>query len=155
MLNRQRKVTNMGQTEKEIERKFPNSQAAYYSVDLCFKKRSLRALVHYRASGKEWEEDEMDELDLPTSVGRSLAKEIVHFFDRKCDEHNELRAIQYARAYIQEKALYERWEGLVRDYSFEHFSDAYDKFFRLEQFCSWNFVVHKKPTLFGQVAEGI
>lgn len=90
--------TDLDSTEAAIQVRRPKSKDAYYSVELCFddKHKSMHAFLHYRAGDGERKADDLRTYNLPSSIGDHFAKEMVEFFGKVCDKHNEPRAIQYA-----------------------------------------------------------
>lgn len=149
--------TDVHSIEARLEAKHLNPQGAYYGIELCFndKGKSMYPFLNYRASDGVSKTDELGTGDIPISVQSHFVKEMVEFFGNVCDEHNETRAIHYARAYIQEKVLSAGREGRTGDYMFEQVSDMYDEFQNLVDFCTWTRDLDDKPTLFGKVAERI
>lgn len=88
-------------------------------------------------------------------VRNELARDAMNFFGRMCDEHNESRAVHYARRHIQQMATFSSRSAEVyrETYSFEQFSDIHDTVEETRLLLAW--AGQDAPTLFRAKARKI
>lgn len=139
--------------EEPIIKKHPRLKSAYCSIEVSFKNKSFTFFLTGRNESGGRDHVELDEFELSQACRTALAVDIIEFMGGQCDEHNESRAVKYARFYIQQKALSRGSGSVVSQYKFEQFSDIFDQMPDLERFCDW--VRKPAPRLFGVIAEKV
>lgn len=109
-------------------------------------------LVDYKV-GVDWKSDKLNKEDLSPSLRRRAMLAALEWTRDEVDSYNQNRALQYARVYLQEKALSHLGVGSSRDYAFAPLSALLARNSELERFCGARTLA--EPILFNVSAEHV
>jgi hypothetical protein len=97
------------------------------------RREAIQLLVDYKV-GLDWKSDKLNKEDLRPSLRRRVMLAALAWTRDEVDSYNQNRALQYARFYLQEKALSRLGVGSSRGYAFAPFSALLARNSELQRF---------------------